>query len=157
MPITAEYQWEETNAAVSVLVPLRGAKPSTSDVFVAGEYVKINSMPYFLELDLHASIISSKSRAVFEPQGLRLFLPKQSAGKWGMLCTDIDKEERIKRREASIEARCSRRAPTAVLTMLMCCRHEELRQAKVDEKREKVDDDKAALKRSMDLEVHLSH
>ena len=78
MPITAEYKWEQTKAAVSLLVPLRGAKPNTSDVFVSAEYVKINSMPYFLELDLRNSIVPSKARAVFEPQVCISFAPMGS-------------------------------------------------------------------------------
>jgi len=135
MPITAEYKWEQTKAAVSLLVPLRGAKPNTSDVFVSAEYVKINSMPYFLELDLRNSIVPSKARAVFEPQGLRLFLPKAEPCKWSDLVTELEKEERVERREASIEAR-----------------HEELRQEKVAGKKERIDDDQKALRRSMELE-----
>ena len=50
--------------------------------------------------------------------------------------TELEKEERVERREASIEAR-----------------HEELRQEKVAGKKERIDDDQKALRRSMELEV----
>merc|ERR1712146_152456 len=105
MPITAEYTWDETEDVIAILVPLRGAKTSSEHIFIANEYVKVNSAPYFLELDLKGEVKAVDSRAVFSRDGLRLHLHKTSATLWGELVSDLPKEERIARREASIEAR----------------------------------------------------
>merc|ERR1711959_324497 len=95
MPITAEYTWEESDDVIAVLVPLRGAKTSAEHIFIADEYVKVNSAPYFLELDLQGQIRAADSRAIFSRDGLRLHLHKSTAGEWGTLVTDLPKEERL--------------------------------------------------------------
>jgi len=135
MPITAEYQWEDGEDVIVVVVPLRGAKPSAEHVFIADEYVKVNSAPYFLELDLHAEILAADSRAVFSRSGLRLHLHKATPGAWPSLVTDLPKKEKVARREASVEAR-----------------YEELRGEKVAKKKERLADDKKALHTHFDME-----
>lgn len=135
MPITAEYDWEDGEDVIVVVVPLRGAKPSADHVFIADEYVKVNSAPYFLELDLHGQILAADSRAVFSRSGLRLHLHKATPGAWEFLVTDLPKKEKVARREASVDAR-----------------YQELRNEKADKKKERLADDKAALHNHFDME-----
>merc|ERR1711939_918397 len=135
MPITAEYTWEESDDVIAVLVPLRGAKTSAEHIFIADEYVKVNSAPYFLELDLQGQIRAADSRAIFSRDGLRLHLHKSTAGEWGTLVTDLPKEERLARREASIENR-----------------YESMKAERDTKKKEKTKDDKTALHSHFDME-----
>jgi len=40
MPITADYRWEDSEDVIAILVPLKGARLSGEQVFLADEYVK---------------------------------------------------------------------------------------------------------------------
>merc|ERR1711959_89281 len=106
MPITAEYEWDESEDVIVLLVPLRGAKAASENVFISDQYIKVNSPPYFLEIDLARSIVAANSRAIFSREGLRLHLHKEEKGLWGEnLVSDLPKEERVARRNASVNAR----------------------------------------------------
>lgn len=135
MPITADYKWEDSEEVIVVLVPLRGAKLSTDHVFIANEYIKVNSAPYFLELDLHGEIRASESRAILSRDGLRLHLHKAEPGCWDSLVTELPKKERLARRQATVDER-----------------HEELRGLKETKKKERAADDKRALHQHFDME-----
>lgn len=135
MPITAEYTWEESDEVIAILIPLRGAKACAEHVFITNEYVKVNSAPYFLELDLLGEIRAADSRAIFSRDGLRLHLHKSASAHWGELVSELPKAERLARREASIENR-----------------YAELREQKNTKKKEKTQDDKKALHSHFDME-----
>ncbi len=76
MPITPQYEWDESEQVVEVRVSLPGASKSKSDVFATDCMVKVNLAPYLLVLDLSGEVDPTRTIATFTtPSGVtfRLF------------------------------------------------------------------------------------
>ena len=101
MPISPAYSWSETATTVTVTAECRGASREKTDTFSSPHYVSANAPPYFLELDLHGAIDSTRSVATVRQGAVVLKLFKAEEVKWGRLIVDLPRDERLKRREAS--------------------------------------------------------
>jgi hypothetical protein len=78
MPISPEYSWEETEAAVSVRVALSGVSRKTLDVFATEALVKVNAPPYLCHIDLAQDVEDSKTTATIDDSGVTFRLVKVS-------------------------------------------------------------------------------
>ena len=61
MPVAPPYTWQETSAALTITATCRGASSAGTSVFSSPCYVSVNAPPYFLELDLHGTIVGDQS------------------------------------------------------------------------------------------------
>lgn len=64
MPVTPQYEWDETRSQVNVRVTLSGLTKQKPDVFATDALVKVVAHPYLLILDLAADVVSEWSSAV---------------------------------------------------------------------------------------------
>lgn len=64
MPVTPQYEWDETSCQVNVRVTLSGLTKQKPDVFATDALVKVVAHPYLLLLDLAADVVSERSSAV---------------------------------------------------------------------------------------------
>ena len=101
MPISPAYEWSETSTTLTITAQCRGATTAATDVFSSPHYVSANSPPYFLEVDLHGAIDSTRSVANVRQGVITLKLTKALEAKWGRLLVDLPRDQRLKRREAS--------------------------------------------------------
>ena len=101
MPISPAYSWTETDTIITVTAQCRGAETKKLDSFSSPHYVSVNAPPYFLELDLHTAIDSTRSVASVRQGAVVLKLFKAEEAKWGRLLVDLPRDERLKRRDAS--------------------------------------------------------
>ena len=101
MPISPAYQWSETALTVTVRAECRGATSGATDVYSSPYYISANAAPFFLELDLHGAIDSTRSVANVARDVVTLKLFKAAEGLWGRLLIDMPRAERLKRREKS--------------------------------------------------------
>ena len=101
MPISPAYEWSETPTTVTVTAQCRGATSASTDVFSSPHYVSANAPPFFIELDLHGAIDSTRSVATVRQGVVVLKLTKAQEGVWGRLIIDMPRAERLKRRAAS--------------------------------------------------------
>jgi len=99
MPISPAYSWTETSTTLTITAQCRGA--TSPDVFSSPHYVSVNASPYFLEIDLHGAIDSTRSVATTKQGVVSLKLTKALEAKWGRLVVDLPRAERLKRRDAS--------------------------------------------------------
>ena len=60
MPISPAYSWSETTTTVTVTAECRGATATKTDTYSSPHYVSANAPPYFLELDQHCGIDSTR-------------------------------------------------------------------------------------------------
>ena len=101
MPISPAYEWSETATTVTVTAQCRGATTASTDVYSSPHYVNLNAPPYFLELDLHEAVDSTRSVATVRQGVVSLKLTKAQMGLWHRLVVDMPRAERLKRRETS--------------------------------------------------------
>ncbi|KAI8589620.1 hypothetical protein BDZ88DRAFT_417453 [Geranomyces variabilis] len=103
MPILIkDYSWTESESHVYLTVPLKGANPKKTDVYVNDVYVKINFPPYFFELDLHDKVNGEAAVATIGNGCAKLELPKDKTGLWTTIMLDnaTPADLRIRREEA---------------------------------------------------------
>ncbi|KAJ3146155.1 Dynein assembly factor 4, axonemal, partial [Geranomyces variabilis] len=103
MPILIkDYSWTESESHVYLTVPLKGANPKKTDVYVNDVYVKINFPPYFFELDLHEKVDGEAAVATIGNGCAKLELPKSKTGLWTTIMLDnaTPADLRIRREEA---------------------------------------------------------
>ena len=101
MPISPAYEWSETTSSVTITANCRGATAASTNVYSSPHYVSANAPPYFLEVDLHGAIDSTRSVATVRNGVVSLKLTKAKDELWGRLVVDLPRAERMKRREAS--------------------------------------------------------
>ena len=104
MPITPEYEWDETPETIRLYIQLRGTKPSAVDLFASDLYAKVNFQPYLLEVDLKEAINEDSSSARFKKGVLTVKLTKATPGIWGDLKATGDKAS-LRARRAESHAR----------------------------------------------------
>ncbi|KAJ3147002.1 Dynein assembly factor 4, axonemal [Geranomyces michiganensis] len=103
MPILIkDYSWTESISHVYLTVPLKGANPKKTDVYVNDVYVKVNFPPYFFELDLHDRVDGEAAVAILGNGCAKLELPKQEPGFWTTIILEdaTPASTRIRREEA---------------------------------------------------------
>ncbi|KAJ3163769.1 Dynein assembly factor 4, axonemal [Geranomyces variabilis] len=103
MPILIkDYSWTESESHVYLTVPLKGANPKKTDVYVNDVYVKINFPPYLFELDLHDKVDGEAAVATIGNGCAKLELPKNKSGLWTTIMLDnaTPADLRIRRQEA---------------------------------------------------------
>ena len=101
MPISPAFQWSETALTITVRTECRGATSATTTVYSSPYFVSANAPPFFLELDLHGAIDSTRSVANVANGVITLKLFKAAEGSWGRLLIGMSRAERLKRREKS--------------------------------------------------------
>lgn len=109
IPIFAPYSWEETAHVVIVRSMVNGMTASNTDFFCSPYFVKANcsqpgSPAYLVELDLYAEVDPKKCSAAIGQGEITMRLHKKETGVWGQLLVDVEKQERMKRRQRSISA-----------------------------------------------------
>ena len=110
MPISPAFQWSETALTITVRTECRGATSATTTVYSSPYFVSANAPPFFLELDLHGAIDSTRSVATVRQGVVSLKLTKASEASWGRLLIDLPRAERVKRREEDdVEVQTERR------------------------------------------------
>ncbi|KAJ3185845.1 Dynein assembly factor 4, axonemal [Gaertneriomyces sp. JEL0708] len=117
MPIIIkDFTWDQTLSHVYVTVPLKGANPKKTDVYVNDVYLKVNFPPYFFELDLYAEVDSEHALATVGGGCATFELPKQSSMKWPSITpTELTPETTKTRRsqaEQAFHAREEQKAET---------------------------------------------
>lgn len=110
IPIFAPYEWHETETHVTVQARIHGATPANTDFFSSPHFVKANCKRpggalHLLEIDLYGEIDPRRSAVSVRTGELELRLEKATPGVWGQLVVQaVDKAERLRRRQRSIEA-----------------------------------------------------
>ncbi|KAI9003562.1 hypothetical protein BC832DRAFT_82661 [Gaertneriomyces semiglobifer] len=104
MPIIIkDFTWDQTLSHVYVTVPLKGANPKKTDVYVNDVYLKVNFPPYFFELDLYAEVDSENAVATVGGGCATFELPKQSSMKWPSITPPDLTPETTKSRRSQAE------------------------------------------------------
>jgi len=80
MPISPQWSWSETEAAVEVQVALPGVARDRTDVFATDCMLKVNASPYLLVLDLYAGVDDARSAATLTADGVKFKLFKVCVG-----------------------------------------------------------------------------
>mmetsp|Transcript_5008 Transcript_5008/g.12906 ORF Transcript_5008/g.12906 Transcript_5008/m.12906 type:complete len:829 (+) Transcript_5008:114-2600(+) len=110
IPIFAPYEWHETESHVTVHARIHGATPANTDFFCSPHYVKANCKQpggalHLLEIDLFGEVDARRSAASVRTGEVEVRLEKVTTGLWGQLVVQaVDKTERLRRRQRSIEA-----------------------------------------------------
>ena len=63
MPLSARYEWEESESELRLSVPLKGTKPAAVDIYATQALLKINFAPYLVVLDLFKEIEDTTCQA----------------------------------------------------------------------------------------------
>lgn len=79
MPLSPEYSFTQTAAAVSLHVALKGTPKRKVDIYIADVFVKINFAPYLLQLDLCAPVSLDKCVARFDQRDGKLHVVLEKA------------------------------------------------------------------------------
>jgi dyslexia susceptibility 1 candidate gene 1 protein len=90
MPVTPNFEWEQTNEHVIVRGEFKGFKPEAIDIFISDLFAKVNAHPtYLLSLDLlHPIIVETSTFRIVAPV-VTLTLTKFTTGLvWDTLCVD---------------------------------------------------------------------
>ena len=99
MPIKGEYTWTEKSDCLVVRVPLKGVSPKKVDIFCTENILKVNFVPYLVDILLHASVDSLKHKAIVKEGYLEIKLLKKVPGLWGVLECQVDaKDELVEKR-----------------------------------------------------------
>ena len=87
MPLSPEYSFTQTAAAVSLHVALKGTPKRKVDIYIADVFVKINIAPYLLQLDLCAAVSLERCVARFDQRDgkLHVVLEKAAPAEWEAL------------------------------------------------------------------------
>ena len=103
MPLSVDYQWEETGSKVLIRVFLKRVKKEAIDVFISDGYVKVNCAPYLWECDLKNFVdVASARYGVEEDCTVRIALQKSTPDLvWHNLKYPKDTPDRITRRNDS--------------------------------------------------------
>ena len=65
MPLTPLYTWEESLTAIKIVIEAPGLTKAKSDLLVCDTFLRINSPPYLLQLDLLNPVDDVNCNAVF--------------------------------------------------------------------------------------------
>eukprot|EP00040_Diaphanoeca_grandis_P042821 m.266086 g.266086 ORF g.266086 m.266086 type:complete len:381 (-) comp65354_c0_seq1:279-1421(-) len=104
MPIkVTDFTWTETDEAVHVVVPLKGAKAAKADIYSTDLYIKVNFPPFIFEADLFKDIDHEASSATVGKGAIDFKLKKREATKWGRLTAIGEKDDLIARRAVAQE------------------------------------------------------
>jgi dyslexia susceptibility 1 candidate gene 1 protein len=90
MPVTPNFDWEQTNDLVIIRGEFKGFKPDAIDIFISDTFVKVNAHPtYLLSLDLlHDITVETSTYRIVAPS-VTLTLTKAVKGLvWDTLCID---------------------------------------------------------------------
>ena len=79
MPLSPEYSFTQTAAAVSLHVALKGTPKRKVDIYIADVFVKINFAPYLLQLDLCAAVSLERCVARFDQRDGKLHVVLEKA------------------------------------------------------------------------------
>lgn len=87
MPLSPEYSFSQTDAAIELHVALKGTPKRKVDIYIADVFVKINFAPYLLQLDLLKPVSLEKPVARFDQRDgkLHVILEKVSPEPWEAL------------------------------------------------------------------------
>ncbi|KAI8822538.1 uncharacterized protein EV422DRAFT_524364 [Fimicolochytrium jonesii] len=114
MPIIIkEYTWTESSTHVYLTIPLKGANPKKTDVYVNDVYVKVNFPPYFFELDLAHEVDSENAVATIGNGCAKLELPKQIEQPWTTLTHTPTSPDSLKSRRANADEKSRARIAAA--------------------------------------------
>ncbi|XP_004687827.1 PREDICTED: dyslexia susceptibility 1 candidate gene 1 protein isoform X1 [Condylura cristata] len=104
MPLQVnDYNWQQTNNAVFISVPLRGVCVRDADVFCTENYLKVNYPPFLFEVFLYAPIDDESSKAKIGSDTIVFTLYKKEAVMWENLSVaGADKQMMQGIREKSI-------------------------------------------------------
>uniref|UniRef100_A0A8D0GGN2 Dynein axonemal assembly factor 4 n=1 Tax=Sphenodon punctatus TaxID=8508 RepID=A0A8D0GGN2_SPHPU len=95
--------WQQTDAVVYLSLPLRGVRPTRTDVFCTDQYLKVNFPPFLFEAFLYAPIDETHSTAKIGDGSIVFTLYKKEVGIWESLCMENgDKEEMQRIRESAV-------------------------------------------------------
>ncbi|GAQ79931.1 hypothetical protein KFL_000420030 [Klebsormidium nitens] len=104
MPITPAYTWKETEDEVTVEVALRNTTRSQVAIASTECFLKVNSSPYLLQIDLYGEADAKRSTAEVNQSGVVFTLHKAANGLWGRLTAVGEKQELLERRQKSLES-----------------------------------------------------
>ena len=156
MPVSGTYDWLEKSDQVKISIPLKGASPSSVDIFVTSSALKVNYAPFLLDLVLKNRVDPIKHKAVVKNGVLIVTLYKAEPTHWGELeASDTVKEEIrtlgiISHEELERELQTKRRERRSEDE-----RYSVKRQMALDQSyRERLDDLKAEEKKAAEEEVY---
>lgn len=104
MPVSPQYEWQESEEEVTLTVSLKGVCSGAPSLFCSACCLKLNAPPYLLLIDLFEEVNESSSRAVKVAEGYTISLVKKVPGLWGQLTAAGDKASILARRNASLDA-----------------------------------------------------
>lgn len=95
MPLNGTYSsWEQNKEKVFLNIPLKGVSPSKVDIVVQGFVLKVNFVPYLLDITLSHEIDTLRHKATVKKGELRIELFKKVANvHWTSLEADGNEEE----------------------------------------------------------------
>nr|CAG5865214.1 unnamed protein product [Menidia menidia] len=105
MPLhVTDYTWTQTDSAVHITVPLKGAKPGQVDIVSTDEYLKVNFPPFLFEAFLFEPVDDDRSTAKVG-NGVAVFsLPKKTSRLWdNLVLSTNDKAKKKEIREKALE------------------------------------------------------
>ncbi|KAJ3071435.1 hypothetical protein HK102_006442, partial [Quaeritorhiza haematococci] len=110
MPVVLkDFSWSETPTTIDIEIPVKGVLPSKADIYSNESYIKVNSAPYFFELDLSHSVNPEESVATVGNDVVRFSLKKTEPQLWGTAkYTPRSKEELRERRDAAVQKALAR-------------------------------------------------
>ncbi|XP_037539040.1 dynein assembly factor 4, axonemal [Nematolebias whitei] len=119
MPLhVTDFTWTQTDSAVHVCVPLKGAKTGSVDVVSTDEYLKVHFPPFLFEAFWFRPVVDERSSAKIS-DGVAVFtLPKRSQQVWERLMRNTDdketrrtiRERALKEQQLKVSAENKRRA-----------------------------------------------
>ncbi|XP_015831285.3 dynein axonemal assembly factor 4 [Nothobranchius furzeri] len=105
MPLhVTDYTWSQTDSAVNVSVPLKGAAPGRVDVMSTDQYLKVHFPPYLFEAFWFEDIDDERSSAKIG-DGVAVFSLMKRTNRWWqhLMMVNDDKESKRRIREKALE------------------------------------------------------
>jgi hypothetical protein len=134
--LEASYSFKQTDAAIMVDIPLKGASLKSVDIVATEVHVKISFERYLLHLDLNSAIDDEATVAKIKQGVLKIKLKKKVSEEWPtLLIQGIGKEELKRRRADALDDKFQR---------------EKLLSTRVKDR--KYEDERNALRKQMSIE-----
>lgn len=88
MPIAGNYSWNDKKDQVKIIIPLKGVSPTIVDILVTSSTLKINYLPYIIDIVLFDKIDAVKHKATVKDGVLIISLFKVTTTLWKSLTNE---------------------------------------------------------------------
>ena len=88
---------------MEIVLPLKGVKPSKTDILSTERYIKVSYPPYLFEIHLYSDVVEERCTARVGNGAVEFWLVKKEPGIWGRLGSEESQDRRLlgeKRAEA---------------------------------------------------------